>query len=85
MKPVGIIGVGAMGGAMAECLLRKGFEVIVRDVVPERVEALVRMGATRADSALDAGMRAAYDGALAQGFGDADDAALVEYYRLLRQ
>ena len=50
---VGIIGVGAMGGAMAECLIRKGFDVVVRDVVPERVAALARLGATAAASAFD--------------------------------
>jgi len=47
---VAIAGVGAMGGAMAECLLRKGFRVFVRDVVPERVDALARRGAMPAAS-----------------------------------
>src|SRR4051812_46442816 len=35
-RTTGIIGVGAMGGAMARCLLRKGYQVTVRDIVPER-------------------------------------------------
>lgn len=48
---VGIAGVGAMGGAIAENLLRKGFDVVVRDVVPERVDALVAHGARCAESA----------------------------------
>ena len=48
---VGIVGVGAMGGAMAANLLAKGFDVVVRDIVPERVDALVALGARRADSA----------------------------------
>jgi 3-hydroxyisobutyrate dehydrogenase-like beta-hydroxyacid dehydrogenase len=43
---------------MAECLLRKGFDVIVRDLVSERVDALVRMGAARASSAADVAARA---------------------------
>ncbi len=50
---VGIIGVGAMGGAMAECLLRKGHRVVVRDLIAERVDALVRLGAEPAASAAD--------------------------------
>src|SRR5829696_4513280 len=53
MTRVGVVGIGAMGGAMAECLLRKGFDVIVRDIVPERVEALVRIGARAAPSAAE--------------------------------
>lgn len=45
---IGLIGVGAMGGAMARCLLGKGHRVIVRDVVPEREQALVALGAVAA-------------------------------------
>ena len=45
---------GAMGGAMAECLLRKGFRVIVRDIVPERADALARLGARPAASTAEA-------------------------------
>jgi 3-hydroxyisobutyrate dehydrogenase-like beta-hydroxyacid dehydrogenase len=56
--PIGIVGVGAMGGAIAECLLRKGHDVVVRDIVPERVEALSPLGAVPAASAFDAGRRA---------------------------
>ncbi len=48
---VGVIGTGAMGGAMARCLLRKGYRVSVHDIVAERVEALVRLGATPAANA----------------------------------
>ena len=55
---IGIVGAGAMGGPIAECLLRKGFRVIVRDIVPERVEALVRIGAASAASAFETGQRA---------------------------
>ncbi|MEO8134073.1 MAG: NAD(P)-dependent oxidoreductase [Betaproteobacteria bacterium] len=45
---VGLIGVGAMGGAMARCLLSKGHRVIVRDIVAEREQALVAVGAVAA-------------------------------------
>ena len=45
---IGIIGTGAMGGAMARCLLRKGYRVVVNDVVDERIDALVRLGAAPA-------------------------------------
>ena len=56
--PIGIVGVGAMGGAIAECLLRKGFDVIARDIVPERVDALACLGALPAASAFEVGQRA---------------------------
>lgn len=55
---VGIIGVGAMGGAMARCLLRKGYRVVVRDVVAERVDALARLGAEPAASAAEVARQA---------------------------
>lgn len=48
---VGIIGVGAMGGAMARCLLRNGYRVVVHDVVAERVAALALLGAIAAENA----------------------------------
>ena len=50
---VGIVGVGAMGAAMAENLLRQGFRVVVRDIVAARAEALVAQGAIVAASAAD--------------------------------
>ena len=42
---IAIIGAGAMGGAMAKCLLAKGHSVIVRDVLTEREKALSSLGA----------------------------------------
>src|SRR5947209_7073522 len=48
--PIGLIGVGAMGGAMARCLLRKSHRVVVRDIVPEREQALAALGAVVAAS-----------------------------------
>jgi 3-hydroxyisobutyrate dehydrogenase-like beta-hydroxyacid dehydrogenase len=44
---VGILGVGAM----ARRLLNKGYRVVVRDIVAERVDALVKLGAVPAASA----------------------------------
>ena len=55
---VGIVGVGAMGGAMARCLLRKGYRVIVRDIVATRVDALAALGAVAAASAADVARQA---------------------------
>ena len=43
---VGIVGIGNMGGAMAQRLLGLGWAVAVRDVVPEREAALAELGAT---------------------------------------
>lgn len=45
MKKVGVIGLGIMGKPMAQNLLKAGYEVMVRDLNPAPVEALVQMGA----------------------------------------
>ncbi len=47
---VGFIGLGNMGEGMATNLVRKGFEVTVRDVRREPVERLVAEGAVAADT-----------------------------------
>lgn len=47
-KRAAIVGVGNMGGGMAARLLDCGWEVAVCDLVPEKVEALVRCGASAA-------------------------------------
>jgi L-threonate 2-dehydrogenase len=44
--PVGIIGVGNMGGAMAANLLSQGWSVHVCDVVASKTQALAALGAT---------------------------------------
>ena len=45
MKRIGFVGLGFMGGPMAECLLRERFEVTAHDVREEAVAALVASGA----------------------------------------
>jgi putative dehydrogenase len=45
---VGIVGVGNMGGAMAAHLLQQGWRVAACDLVAERVDALVQLGAAAA-------------------------------------
>ena len=45
---VGTIGLGGMGGPIAECILRAGHEVTVADLRPERVAILAAAGATAA-------------------------------------
>ena len=45
MGKVGVIGLGIMGRPMAQNLLKAGYEVMVRDLNPTPVEALVRQGA----------------------------------------
>ncbi|MFO0891527.1 MAG: NAD(P)-dependent oxidoreductase [Isosphaeraceae bacterium] len=47
--PVGLIGIGLMGTAIAERLLRAGYRVIGWDVDPERRSALTAMGGTLAE------------------------------------
>lgn len=50
MKTVGFIGLGAMGRPMALNVLRAGFPLVVYDVRPEAVAALVAQGARPAGS-----------------------------------
>jgi 4-hydroxybutyrate dehydrogenase/sulfolactaldehyde 3-reductase len=45
MERIGFIGLGNMGRPMASNLCRKGFAVSVCDVLPDRVRALVELGA----------------------------------------
>lgn len=52
MKEIfGFVGTGRMGGPMTTRLLKEGREVHVFDVDPKAVEALVALGAKKADSA----------------------------------
>ncbi|QPC88397.1 NAD-binding protein [Mesorhizobium sp. NBSH29] len=52
------IGLGHLGGNLAGCLLRHGFEITVYDRDPDAVARLVSLGATGAASAADAASRA---------------------------
>jgi len=52
-QPVGVVGLGAMGGAIAERLLDRGVAVAVYDTRPEAATALAERGAARCDSAAD--------------------------------
>ena len=49
-RPIGIVGVGLLGSAVAGVLLRAGFRVVGCDVAPERVAALQAMGGQAAGS-----------------------------------
>lgn len=49
--PVGVIGLGTMGGAMARHLLAAGYHVTGRDVQPECVQRFVAAGGAEAPSA----------------------------------
>ena len=50
MKAIGLIGLGHMGMPMMNNLLKAGFTVQVHDIMPQAVEAAVKLGATAADS-----------------------------------
>jgi 3-hydroxyisobutyrate dehydrogenase-like beta-hydroxyacid dehydrogenase len=52
-QKIGMIGVGIMGSAMSANLLEAGYTVIGYDVVQAQLDALVRKGASRADSCRD--------------------------------
>ena len=49
-KPVGVVGLGAMGMGVAMSLLREGFEVHACDMRPEAVQKVVDAGGIRAES-----------------------------------
>jgi 4-hydroxybutyrate dehydrogenase/sulfolactaldehyde 3-reductase len=49
-ETIGFIGLGAMGKGMAANCIQKGFNLVVHDVRPEPVKALVELGADSADS-----------------------------------
>jgi 2-hydroxy-3-oxopropionate reductase len=57
MKKIGFIGLGIMGKPMALNLLKAGYELTVYDVVPERVEELVKAGARHGSSSQDVAAR----------------------------
>ena len=55
MTPVGILGLGLLGHAVASRLIAGGWPVVGYDLVPERVEALTRLGGRGAATAAEAG------------------------------
>jgi 3-hydroxyisobutyrate dehydrogenase-like beta-hydroxyacid dehydrogenase len=50
---IGLIGVGLLGSALAERLVQGGFHVLGTDLVPERRDGLLRLGADIAAGACD--------------------------------
>lgn len=52
-EKLGFIGLGAMGGALAKCLARGGFDMKVLDLNPSAVQAIVDLGATAASGIAD--------------------------------
>ena len=54
MKTVGFIGVGMIGRPVATCILKGGFDLIVHDINPDAVAALVADGARAAGSIAEA-------------------------------
>ncbi len=53
MEKVAFFGLGNMGGPMAANLVKAGYAVCVYDLVPEAVNSLVELGATKADTTLE--------------------------------
>ncbi len=54
MSEISVIGLGAMGAALAQAQLKAGHNVTVWNRTPEKMEPLVALGAKRATFALDA-------------------------------
>ncbi|ABW02626.1 NAD(P)-dependent oxidoreductase [Caldivirga maquilingensis] len=54
---VGLVGLGRMGGAFGRVLLSKGFNLVVYDVVRDKVNEFVKLGATGASSPADLASR----------------------------
>jgi 2-hydroxy-3-oxopropionate reductase len=53
MAKIGFIGLGIMGKPMAQNLLKAGHELIVYDIVTERMDELVKAGARKGSSSKD--------------------------------
>ncbi len=54
-EKVGFIGLGVIGKPMAQNLLKGGIDILVYDIIPERVRELERLGAKGAKSAKEIG------------------------------
>ena len=54
MQPISVIGLGAMGSALAQTLLRRGYPVTVWNRSVEKAEPLIKNGASPANSYSDA-------------------------------
>ena len=52
-ETIGFIGLGAMGRGMAANCVKKGFKLVVHDIKPEPVAALVKLGARAAKNLAD--------------------------------
>lgn len=53
VKKIGFIGLGIMGKPMAANLIKAGYELVVYDIVPEKLTALVQAGAQAGASGKD--------------------------------
>jgi 2-hydroxy-3-oxopropionate reductase len=51
MEKIGFIGLGIMGKPMAKNLIKRGFSLVVHDIVRSPVKELVLLGAQEAHSA----------------------------------
>jgi 3-hydroxyisobutyrate dehydrogenase-like beta-hydroxyacid dehydrogenase len=49
-KPIGIVGVGLLGSAVADVLIGAGYQVVGCDIAPERIAALAKRGGRPAGS-----------------------------------
>ncbi|OED39263.1 dehydrogenase [Chromatiales bacterium (ex Bugula neritina AB1)] len=58
MKKVGVIGIGNMGSGLAKNLIKAGFEVCGRDLLPHRMDAFAEMGGYKMNSSADVGRNA---------------------------
>lgn len=82
-QAVGVVGLGSMGGPIAERLVEAGFDVIGCDLDTSRVEALVHAGGTAADSPaevadkVDVALTSLPDTAAVEGVYMGDDGILT--------
>ena len=67
-KPVGVVGLGAMGMGVAMSLLREGFEVHACDVRPEAVQKVVDAGFLQRARECNTGKTGANDKYAGKGF-----------------
>jgi 2-hydroxy-3-oxopropionate reductase len=73
---IGFIGLGIMGSPMAKNLIKAGRELVVYDVVPERVAEVVRAGARAGTSSKDVASQADLVITMLPNSPDVEDAVL---------
>src|SRR5262249_27175989 len=81
-EPIGIVGVGRMGQAMARHLIKRGYAVVAQDIEPKALAAARALGAQTADTPADVGKTCKFV-IVAVGYDDEAAAVMLDRGGLL--